>query len=388
MILISIALMPKDVRLNDDNSTYMWHCRLGHIGVKRMKELHKDGLLESLDFDSFDRCEPCLMGKMTRTPFNGIVERATDLLGIIHTDVCGPMSVSTRNGYRYFVTFTDDLSRYGYIYLMKHKSETFDKFKEFQKEVENQLNKKIKHLRSDRGGEYLSFEFEMHLKECGIVPQRTPAGTPQNNGVSERRNRTLLDSVRSMMSLSDLPISFWGYALETAALILNRSPSKSVETTPYELWHGKKPNLSFLKVWGCEAYVKKLQPDKLESKAEKCIFVGYPRETVGYTFYNPTEGKTFVARNGVFLEKEFLSKEVSGRKIELNEIVDPSLQIPSEPSPSGATEDVPELPSAEEVGANNDNDHDDFEEVLLSKVRQGPARTRLVWESGPYRLVN
>ena len=135
------------------------------------------------------------------------MEQENDLLGIIHTDVCGPMSVSTRNGYCYFVTFTDDLSRYGYIYLMKHKSETFEKFKEFQNEVENQLNKKIKHLRSDRGGEYLSFEFDVHLKACGIVPQRTPAETPQHNGVSERRNRTLLDSVRSMMSFTDLPLS-------------------------------------------------------------------------------------------------------------------------------------------------------------------------------------
>ena len=86
-----------------------------------------------------------------------------------------------------------------------------------------------------------------------------------------------------MMSLFNLPISFWGYALETAALILNRSPSRSVETTPYELWHGKKLDLSFLKIWGCPAYVKKLQPDKLESKAEKYIFVGYPRKTLGYT---------------------------------------------------------------------------------------------------------
>ena len=132
----------KRCRFIDDNSTYMWHCRLGHIGIKRMKELHKDGLLESLDFDSIDRCEPCLMGKMTRSLFNGRVERADDLLGIIHTDVCGLMRVSTRNGYHYFVTSTDDLSRYGYIYLMKHKSETFDKFKEFQNEVENQRGKK------------------------------------------------------------------------------------------------------------------------------------------------------------------------------------------------------------------------------------------------------
>jgi hypothetical protein len=107
-------------------------------------------------------------------------------------------------------------------------------------------------LRSDRGGEYLSHEFSSHLKSCGIVPQLTPAGTPQRNGVSEGRNRTLLDMVRSMMSQSDLPLSFWGYALETATFTLNRVPSKSVVKTPYEMWTGKTPNLSFLKIWGCE----------------------------------------------------------------------------------------------------------------------------------------
>jgi hypothetical protein len=90
-----------------------------------------------MDFDSSDTCELCLLGKMTRTPFTKIVERASDLLGIIHTDVCGPISIATHNGYCYFVTFTDDLSRYGYIYLMKHKSKTFENFEEFQKEVEN-----------------------------------------------------------------------------------------------------------------------------------------------------------------------------------------------------------------------------------------------------------
>src|SRR5215216_368459 len=106
---------------------------------------------------------------------------------------------------------------------------------------------------------YLSYEFGLHLKQCEIVSLLTPPGTPQCNGVSERRNHTLLDMVRSMMSLTDLSLSFWGYALETAALTLNRAPSRSVETTPYELWFCKKPKLSFLKVRGCEAYVKKLQ---------------------------------------------------------------------------------------------------------------------------------
>ena len=151
---------------------------------------------------------------------------------------------------------------------MKHKSETFEKFKEFQNDVENQRDQKIKFLRSDRGGEYLSHEFGMHLRKCGIVSQLRLPGTPQRNGVYERRNCTLLDMVRSMMSLTNLPLSFWGYALETATFTLNRAPSKSVETTLYELWFGKKPKLSFLKVWGCNAYVKKLQPEKLEPKSE------------------------------------------------------------------------------------------------------------------------
>nr|GEY23603.1 retrotransposon protein, putative, Ty1-copia subclass [Tanacetum cinerariifolium] len=138
-----------------------------------------------------------------------------------------------------FVTFTDDFSRYGYVYLLKHKHEVFETFKVFQKEVENQLGKTIKSLRSDRGGEYMSQEFLDHLKDHGIIAHRTPHYTPQHNGVSERRNRTLLDMVRSMMSQTTLPKSFWDYALETDACILNMVPTKKVEKTPYEVWHGK-----------------------------------------------------------------------------------------------------------------------------------------------------
>ena len=127
-----------------------------------------------------------------------------------------------------------------------------------------------------------------------------PPGTPHRNGVSEHHNRTFLDMVRSMMYLTDLPLSFWGYALETAACTLNRAPSKSVETTPYELWFGKKPKLSFLKVWGCDAYVKKFSPNKLEPKWEECVFIEYPKVTIGYTFYHRFEGKLFVAKMDPF----------------------------------------------------------------------------------------
>jgi hypothetical protein len=144
-----------------------------------------------------------------------------------------------------------------------------------------------------------------------------------------------------MMSLTNLPLSFWGYALETATFTLNRAPPKSVEMTPYELGFRAKPKLSFLKVWGCEAYVKRLMPDKLEPKAEKCVFVGYPKETIGYTFYHRSKGKVFVAKNGSFLEKEFLSEEVSGRKVELDEVIEPSLELES----SAAPEVVPAPPA-------------------------------------------
>ena len=161
----------KRCKVNNDSATYLWHCRLGHIGVKRMKKLHADGILESLDYESLDACEPWLLGKMTKTPFSGTMERTTNLLEIIHTDVYDPMSVEARGGYRYLLTFIDDLNRYGYIYLMKHKSKTFEKFKEFQSEAENHRNKKIKFLQSDRGGKYLSYEFGLQLKQCGIVSQ-------------------------------------------------------------------------------------------------------------------------------------------------------------------------------------------------------------------------
>ena len=123
----------------------------------------------------------------------------------------------------------------------------------------------------------MSYEFGLHLKQCRIVSQLTPPGTPQCNGVSEHRNHTLLDMVRSMMSLTNLPLSFWGYALETAVFTLNRAPSKSVEMTPYELWFGKKPKLSFLKIWGCDAYAKNFQPDKLKPKSEKVCLHRIPK---------------------------------------------------------------------------------------------------------------
>jgi hypothetical protein len=134
--------------------------------------------------------------------------------------------------------------------------------------------------------------------------------------VSERKNRTLLDMVRSMMSQTNLTLTFWGYALATVAFTLNKVSTKSVEKTPYQIWTMKHSRLSFLKVWGCDAYVKCLMLEKLTTKSDKCFFVGYPREMKRYYFYNKAESKVFVAQNGVFLEKDFLSKGVCLSKVQ------------------------------------------------------------------------
>ncbi|GJZ45920.1 retrotransposon protein, putative, ty1-copia subclass [Tanacetum coccineum] len=245
------AVSNKRAKLDLDYAL-LWHCRLGDISKKRIEKLQHDGLLNSTDIRDFEKCVSCMFGKMARKPYTHQVKRANDLLGLIHTDVCGPFKIMSRQGASYFVTVTDDFSCYGYVYLLQHKHEVFETFKVFQKEVENQLGKTIKSLRSDRGGEYMSQEFLDHLKDHGIIANL-----------------------------------LWDYALETTAHILNMVPTKKVEKTPYK-------------------------PDKLEPRSIKCIFIGYPKETIGYSFYYPPKNKVLVARNAEFLKNSLITQEASG----------------------------------------------------------------------------
>ncbi|GJY15874.1 retrovirus-related pol polyprotein from transposon TNT 1-94 [Tanacetum coccineum] len=150
------------------------------------------------------------------------------------------------------------------------------------------------------------------MKSCGILSQLTASYTPQHNEVFERRNRTLLDMVQSMMNLTTFLKSFWGYVLEFAARTLNMVPTKKVKRTRYEIWHGKAPNLSYLRVWSCEALVKQDAHEKLDPRSIKCIFVGYPKEMMGYYFYYLLENKIFVAQNAEFFENSLMVQEASG----------------------------------------------------------------------------
>ena len=257
---------------------------------------------------------------MTKRPFLVKGERSKEPLQLVHSDVCGPLSVQAICGYEYCITFIEDYSRYDYVYLMHKKSETFGKFKEFMAEAEKQLGKSLKTLQSDRGGEYLDTEFKDHLLEHGILSQLTAPGTPQQNGVAKRRNRTLLDMIKAMMSYSLLPISFWGYSLQTAVYILNVVPSKSIQKTPLELWNEHKLSLRHFCIWGCLAHVLKGKIGKLEPLTEVCMFVGYPKGTKGGLFYSPPDKKVFVSTNATFLEDDCMTNFKPCSKVVLEEL--------------------------------------------------------------------
>ncbi|KAL0445124.1 UNVERIFIED_CONTAM: Transposon Ty2-B Gag-Pol polyprotein [Sesamum latifolium] len=166
-----ITIDLKDVYFvpNNHENAQIWHARLGHISKDRIRRLVDSKSLEIDNLDHLPTCESCLKGKMTKKPFVGQSAITNGLLDLVHTDVCGPLSISARGEFSYFITFTDDHSRYDYVYLMRYKYEAFGRFKEYRLEVENQTNRKIKALRSDLGGEYLSGAFIDYLKENGIL---------------------------------------------------------------------------------------------------------------------------------------------------------------------------------------------------------------------------
>jgi len=210
-----IAIHGKDkVNENASTSTYMlessnlWHARLGHVNFDSLRKLIHLDCIPKFNIDSKHKCEICVEAKLTRTSFHS-VERQNESLELIHTDLCDLKFMPTRGGNKYFVTFIDDSTKYCYVYLLKTKDEAIEKFAMYKLEVENQLNKKIKVVRSDRGGEYVE-PFGAFCAQHGIVHEVTPPYSPQSNGVAERKNRTLKEMMNAMLLTSGLPQEMWG----------------------------------------------------------------------------------------------------------------------------------------------------------------------------------
>ena len=217
--------------------------------------------------------------------------RATEICDLIHSDVHGPLPIQTREGYRYWVSFIDDKSRFWVVMALRNKSDVFAAFQRFQAYAETQTGRKIKAFRNDKGGEYISNAFKAHLQKCGIVVQHTIRNEPHQNGVAERSNRTLAEGIITLLTEAKLPPSFWEYALNTFVHVRNRMPTAALQDgTPYSHWFGGRiADVSHLRVFGCTAYVN-VQRDQrrgLQSHTRKCIFVGYPEDAKGWRFYDP-----------------------------------------------------------------------------------------------------
>ena len=287
----------------------LWHRRYGHLGEQNLQRIAREKLVKQFNYDvsnTIGFCETCIGGKHHRSPFASSTTKTTKPLEIVHSDVCGKMQEKSLGGAEYFLTFTDDKTRYTWVYILKTKDQVFDCFLHWKALVERQSKQKLKTLRTDNGGEYTSNKFEKYLKDEGIRHEKTIPKTPEQNGVAERLNRTLVESARSMLLDANLSKSYWAEAVSTAVYLKNRSPTKAVQgETPYEAWYGEKPTVDHLRVFGCDAYahIPKDERRKFDTKARKCILVGYGEETKGYRLYDVTEKKILYSRDVQFNEK-------------------------------------------------------------------------------------
>ncbi|KAL5724118.1 hypothetical protein ACHQM5_007419 [Ranunculus cassubicifolius] len=306
------------------NSSWLWHYRYGHLHFGALRTLHTKNMVIGLPEILLPSqvCEECVVGKQHRDSFpKGKAWRAESQLELIHSDICGPINPISNGSKRYFITFTDDFSRKTWVYFLQEKSEAFIAFKRFKVLVENDIGATIKILRTDRGGEYNSQAFASFCEEHGIRRQLTAAYTPQQNGVSERKNRTILNMVRSMLVMGNVPKRFWPEAVNWSVHILNRSPTLAVQSmTPEEAWSVHKPSVTHLRVFGCIAYahVPEEKRKKLDDRGIKCIFLGCSDQSKAYKLYNPLSKKIIISRDVVFDEGQTWSWDVPAAREQIS----------------------------------------------------------------------
>ncbi len=296
-------LVIKNITLNltQYDSSKLWHRRLGHIGEESMRKIMKE--LKCAGSYKVPFCSVCSMANNVRKPFSKKAERTTKILDLIHSDVFGPVNPSL-NGSRYYVSFTDDFSRYSVIYFIKNKFDVLQKFIQYKCWVEKQCGSKIKTIRFDGGGEFVNNSFKEYLINQGITRKITVPYTPQQNGVAERLNRSLISKARSMLIEARLGDQFWAEAVSTSNYLKNILPSKSLnDATPFELFFNKKPKYELLRVWGCESFVKIQKPkSKLHARSKKMLFMGYDGEYSGYRFWDGN--RIIMSRDAIFNENE------------------------------------------------------------------------------------
>ncbi|KAA0025466.1 Retrovirus-related Pol polyprotein from transposon TNT 1-94 [Cucumis melo var. makuwa] len=294
-----------------DSDTYQWHLRLGHASPEKLRHLISINNLNSITkFVPFN-CLNCKLAKQPALSFSTSTSICDKPFDLIHSDIWGPAPTSTVHGYRYYVLFIDDFSRFTWIYFLKHRSELSRTYIEFANMIRTQFSCPIKTLRTDNALEYKDSTLLSFLSQQGTLVQRSCPHTSQQNGRAERKHRHILDSVRALLLSASCPEKFWGEAALTSVYTINRLPSSVLQNiSPFERLYGTPPNYSNLKVFGCACFVL-LQPHehtKLEPRARLCCFLGYDTEHKGFRCWDPLSNRLRISRHVTFWEHTMFSR--------------------------------------------------------------------------------
>jgi transposase InsO family protein len=285
------------------------HRKLGHLNYSSIRSLVRKDLVTGIALTKEELeieppvCAACMMGKITRASFPPSESgRASQFLALIHSDLWGPAPVQSISGSRYMITFTDDFSRWVWIFFLRRKSDAFAVFKQWKVQVEKESGKSIRIFRTDNGSEYFSNVWTSYMKDEGIRWETTTPRTPEQNGVSERLNRSIVDRVRTILIDAGLPLHLWTEAVNYIVYTKNRSPTHAIPITPFEKRYNRKPDISRLHRFGCVAFVLDDAPGrhKLDPKGKHALFVGYPETQKGWRVYHPSKRQIQVSANVKF----------------------------------------------------------------------------------------
>ena len=331
-------------------SPRLWHDRYGHLGYDNLARLPGMVTGMSTTADEFkaasctasDECEACALGKQIRFPFKSSSSATNRPLELVHTDVCGPMPVTSIGGNNYFLTVLDDRSKLSVVQPVASKSDIPLALKDTITLLENQSGHTTKRIRCDNGTEFINSELKSFCADKGIKLETTVRYTPEQNGAAERLNRTLLDKVRPMLAGASLPKNLWAEAVVTANYVRNRSPVSGRDNTPFELFFGKKPDVSHLRTFGARVYTltpKQLR-NKLQPTSEPGRFIGYPASTKGYKILLD-DGRIILSRDVKFVEQGAPSRTQD----DAPDLGDTSDNEEETPKPVGAPPNTPGGPS-------------------------------------------
>jgi transposase InsO family protein len=299
----------------------LWHRRLGHVSLDGIKTICRNNLCTGMHIDTpaalaqkeQHLCVACVTGKAHAAPIfkRRAPERVFRRNQLLHMDLCGPFAVTSFNKHRYFLVIVDGYSRMTFAYPLMTKDAAFAAIQHHIARAENFTGEKVSNVRTDGGGEFVNASVLEYFGLKGIIHELSAPYTPQQNGVAERINRTLLDMVRAWLHHSGANHIFWHECITSAAHVKNRLPHSAIDqrVTPYELWKRKKPDISHLRVWGCTAYA--LKPDhqltKLGHRTKTCILVGFGHDEGqrAYRLYDPATRQIITSRNVTFNETSF-----------------------------------------------------------------------------------